>query len=158
LGILQQVDTPQSLYDSPDNMFVAGFIGSPAMNFFEMQISGTAQEMYAEGPGFKLRLPTDKGQALDGYLGKQVVFGIRPEDIHDREYAPPGIIAEAVTAAVDVTELMGSEVYVYLITDSKTYIGRFDPRTSARVGKEIDAVFDMANVQFFDPDTELAIR
>ena len=158
LGILQQVDTPQSLYDSPDNMFVAGFIGSPAMNFFEMQISGTAQEMYAEGPGFKLRLPADKGQALDGYLGKQVVFGIRPEDIHDREYAPPGIIAEAVTAAVDVTELMGSEVYVYLITDSKTYIGRFDPRTSARVGKEIDAVFDMANVQFFDPDTELAIR
>jgi multiple sugar transport system ATP-binding protein len=157
-GILQQVDTPQNLYDYPGNMFVAGFIGSPAMNFFEVTLSGTVEEMYVDGPGFKLRVPEEKAKALKDLLGKAAVFGIRPEDIHDREYAPPGIIAEPVSTMVDVTELMGSEVYVYLVSDSKSFIGRFDPRTSARVGKQIDAVFDMANVQFFDPSTEKAVH
>jgi multiple sugar transport system ATP-binding protein len=157
-GILQQVDTPQSLYDSPVNMFVAGFIGSPAMNFFEATLSGTVEEMYVDGPGFKLRVPGDRAKTLQGQLGKKVVFGIRPEDIHDRAFAPPSIIAEPVTATVDVTELMGSEVYVYLVSDGKSYIGRFDPRTSARVGKQIDAVFDMSNVHFFDTSTEEAVR
>ena len=157
-GILKQVDTPQKLYDHPDNMFVAGFIGSPAMNFFETKLSGTAEEMYVEGPGFKLRVPPDKTKVLTGHLGKEVVFGIRPEDIHDRDFAPPGIIAEPVATMVDVTELMGSEVYVYLLSDSKSFIGRFDPRTSARVGKEIDAAFDMGNVHFFDRSSEKTIR
>ena len=71
---------------------------------------------------------------------------------------PLKLIAEGLTCSVDVTELMGSEVYVYLVSDSKTFIGRFDPRTSARVGKQIDAVFDMGNVHFFDRETERAIR
>ena len=119
---------------------------------------GNAEEMYVEGPGFKLCVPEAKANTLKAHLGKKLTFGIRPEDIHDREYAPPGIIAESVTATVDVTELMGSEVYVYLVSDSKSYIGRFDPRTSARVGKQVDAVFDMANVHFFDPDSEQALR
>jgi multiple sugar transport system ATP-binding protein len=157
-GILQQVDTPQNLYDTPDNIFVAGFIGSPAMNFFDATLSGSAEEMYVEGPGFKLRVPEDRINILKDHLGKKLIFGIRPEDIHDRQYAPPSIIAEPVTATVDVTELMGSEVYVYLVSDGKSYIGRFDPRTSARVGKQIDTVFDMANVHFFDPSIEQAIR
>jgi len=157
-GVLQQVDTPQNLYDSPDNTFVAGFIGSPAMNFFDAKVVGTVEEVYVEGPGFKLRVPPDKAKALANHLGKEVIFGIRPEDIHDREYSPPGIAAETFTAIVDVTELMGSEVYVYLLTDSKSFIGRFDPRTSARVGHKVDVAFDMENVHFFDPTTERAIR
>ncbi len=156
-GVLQQVDTPQNLYDYPGNMFVAGFIGSPAMNFFETTLNGTVEEMYAEGPGFRVRVPADKVSAWD-YLGKRVIFGIRPEDIHDAEYAPPGIAAEMIKAKVDVTEPMGSEVYVYLLTDSKSFIGRFDPRTSARVGKTIDVVFNMGKAHFFDPSTERAIR
>ncbi len=157
-GVLQQVDTPQNLYDSPDNTFVAGFIGSPAMNFFDAKVVGTVEEVYVEGPGFKLRVPPDKAKALANHLGKEVIFGIRPEDIHDREYSPPGIAAETFSAIVDVTELMGSEVYVYLLTDSKSFIGRFDPRTSARVGHKVDVAFDMENVHFFDPTTERAIR
>jgi multiple sugar transport system ATP-binding protein len=157
-GILQQVDTPQHLYDIPDNMFVAGFIGSPAMNFFDVKVAGTKEEMYVEGPGFKLRVPPEKAKALGDYLGKDVIFGIRPEDVHDAGYSPPGIIAEGLTCNVDVTELMGSEVFVYLVSDSKTFIGRFDPRTSARVGQQIDAVFDMGNVHFFDPETDTALR
>ncbi len=157
-GILQQVDTPQSLYDMPDNIFVAGFIGSPAMNFFNVTVSGTKEEMYVDGAGFKLRVPPDKAKALGDYLGKEMIFGIRPEDIHDLQYSPPGITAEMLTCDVDVTELMGSEVYVYLLSDSKSFIGRFDPRTSARVGRQVDVVFDMANVHFFDRDSEGAVR
>jgi multiple sugar transport system ATP-binding protein len=128
------------------------------MNFFDVKVAGTADEVYLEGPDFKIRVPPSKAQPLSAYLGKEVVFGIRPEDIHDREYAAPGIDAAPVSATVDVTELMGSEVYVYLLADSKTFIGRFDPRTSARVGNKIEAVFDMGNVHFFDKSTEAAIR
>ena len=157
-GLLQQVDTPQNLYDLPGNIFVAGFIGSPSMNLFRTEVSGSVGEMYLEGPGFKLRVQDEKAKVLKSYLGKQATFGIRPEDIHDRAYAPPGIIAEPVTSQVDVTELMGNEVFVHLMSDSTTYIGRFDARTSARVGQPIEAVFDMANVHFFDPDSEQALR
>ena len=156
-GILQQLDTPQNLYDSPGNMFVAGFIGSPAMNFFDVKLVGTMEEMYIDGAGFKVRVPPSKATALHDYLGKQVVFGIRPEDIHDRQYAPPGIFAEHVTAQVDVTELMGNEIFLYLVVDSKTFIARVDPRTNARIGQKVDVSFNMANVHFFDRDTEKAL-
>jgi len=157
-GVLQQLDTPQKLYESPDNVFVAGFIGSPAMNFFDVKVVGTMDEMYIEGPGFKLRVPQSKAKALRHYLGKEVIFGIRPDDIHDRQFSPQGITAEYLTVMVDVTELMGNEVFLYLLTDSKTLIARVDPRTSARVGHKIDVAFNMDNVHFFDRNTEKAIR
>jgi len=157
-GILQQLDTPQNLYDSPDNLFVAGFIGSPAMNFFDVKVLGAMEEMYVEGPGFKLRVPPSQVQALGAYLGKEVIFGIRPEDIHDRQFSPPGITAEHLNVLVDVTELMGNEVFLYLLTDSKTFIARVDPRTSARVGQKVDVAFNMDNVHFFDRNSEKAIR
>lgn len=157
-GILQQVDTPSNLYNNPDNLFVAGFIGSPAMNTFEVTPKGTAEEVWLEGPGFKISAPASHVKALAPYLGKTVVFGIRPEDIHDREFSPPGITAEYVKAQVDVTELMGSEVYLHLLTDSKPFIARVDPRTSARMGGTADVAFCMDNVHFFDPESERAIR
>src|SRR5437764_4782867 len=87
-GVLQQLDTPQTLYDKPSNMFVAGFIGSPAMNFFDAKISGTPDAMYIDGGSFKLRVPADKAERLTTYIGKDVVFGIRPEDIFDRASNP----------------------------------------------------------------------
>lgn len=157
-GILQQSDTPYNLYKHPDNMFVAGFIGSPAMNFFQVTVTGTPDEMCLDGPGFRIRVPPAKVLALVPYLGKEVVFGVRPEDIHDREFAPPGITAEYITTQVDVTELMGSEVYLYLLTDAKSFIARVDPRTSARVGQKVDVAFNMDNVHFFDRETERTIR
>jgi multiple sugar transport system ATP-binding protein len=159
-GLLQQLDSPQQLYDYPDNVFVAGFIGSPAMNFFEAKLVGTPEEMQIDGPGFRLRVPPSRAQTLHDYLGKELIFGIRPEDIHDRQYAPPGIQAEPVTATVDITELMGAEVYIYLVSDAtlKGFVARVDPRTSARVGKQADVVFDLDKVHFFDRSTEKAIR
>src|SRR5205823_4702315 len=80
-GVLQQLDTPQTLYDKPSNMFVAGFIGSPAMNFFDGKVAGTPDAMYIDGGSFKLRVPADKAERLVASIGKDVVFGIRPEDV-----------------------------------------------------------------------------
>jgi len=157
-GILQQVDTPQELYTKPGNIFVAGFIGSPAMNFFDATITGTKEEMYIDSGVFKLQVPKHKAQPLYDYLGKEIVFGMRPENIHDPDYARPGIIGASVKAHVDVTELMGNEVFLYLMSGDKNYIARVDPRSSVRVGQDIELLFDMDNFHIFDRDTEVAVR
>jgi len=157
-GILQQVDTPQELYTKPGNIFVAGFIGSPAMNFFDATITGTKEEMYIDSGVFKVQVPKHKTQPLYDYLGKEIVFGMRPENIHDPDYARPGIISASVKAHVDVTELMGNEVFLYLMSGDKNYIARVDPRSSVRVGQDIELLFDMDNFHIFDRDTEVAVR
>jgi len=157
-GLMMQIDTPQNLYDSPDNIFVAGFIGSPAMNFFDTSLVEQDGDMYVDGGTFRLKLPPEKAQVARPYVGKQVVFGTRPEDIHDREYVPPGIRAEPMTTSVDVTELMGNEIFVYLLIGEKQFIARMDPRTRARVGIEMDVAVNMDNIHLFDRDTEEAIR
>jgi multiple sugar transport system ATP-binding protein len=157
-GIMQQLDTPQNLYDHPDNIFVAGFIGSPAMNFFDVTVVAQDGDLYVDGGTFRVKLTPERAQAAKSYAGKQVVFGVRPEDIHDREFAPSGIRAEPLTAEVDVTELMGNEINVYLLTGQKQFIARFDPRTRARVGGKVDVVMNMDNIRMFDRETEQAIR
>ena len=128
-GLMMQIDSPQNLYDKPDNIFVAGFIGSPAMNFFDATLVEQDGNLVIDTGNFRLKLPPEKSQAARPYAGKEVIFGVRPEDIHDREFTPPGIRAEFFTAEVDVTELMGNEVLVYLLTGKKQFIARVDPRT-----------------------------
>jgi multiple sugar transport system ATP-binding protein len=145
------------LYSKPSNVFVAGFIGSPAMNFFDVTIVGTKDDMYLDGGTFRVQVPQHKAQPLQDHLGRQVVFGIRPEDVHDPEYAPPGIIGAAIKCRVDVTELMGNEVFLYLVTGTKTFIARVDPRTSARVGQDVEMLINMDNTQIFDRDTEASL-
>jgi multiple sugar transport system ATP-binding protein len=157
-GLMMQIDSPQRLYDVPDNIFVAGFIGSPAMNFFDVTLVEEDGNLIADSGTFRLKLPPEKADAARTYGGQQVVFGVRPEDIHDREFTPPGIRAEPLTAKVDVTELMGNEIFVYLLTGKKQFIARVDPRTEARVGKEMDVVVNMDNTHLFDRETEEAIR
>ena len=157
-GQLQQLDTPQNLYTRPKNLFVAGFIGSPAMNFFDIKLVGSEEDMYADEGSFKIRLPPEKTRSLAGHLGKDVILGIRPEDIHYRRYVPAGITAAPLTARVDVTELMGSETYVYLMVGQKTFIARVDPRTEAKPGHDLDVVMNMDNMHVFDLQTGLAIR
>ncbi|MCD6302034.1 MAG: ABC transporter ATP-binding protein [Anaerolineae bacterium] len=156
-GILQQCDTPQTLYNSPANIFVAGFIGSPAMNFFDVTVTGTKEEIYFDAGTFKVKVPAEKATPLFDYLGKEVVFGIRPENIHDPQYAPPGITVASVTAKVDVTELMGNEVFLYMVSGSKNFIARVDPRTVARVGQDVELYLNMDYMHVFDRDTELSI-
>jgi len=157
-GLMQQLDSPQNLYDRPDNIFVAGFIGSPAMNLFDVTLVKQDGDLYADGGTFRLKLPLEKANTARSYAGQQVVFGVRPEDIHDRDFTPPGIRAEPMTAAVDVTELMGNEIFLYLLTGQKVFIARVDPRTKARVGNKMDVAVNMDNIHLFDPDTEAAIR
>ncbi|MER3514518.1 MAG: glycerol-3-phosphate ABC transporter ATP-binding protein, partial [Chloroflexota bacterium] len=157
-GVLQQVDTPQNLYDKPDNVFVAGFIGSPAMNFFDATLVAQDGQVWIDTGAFRVRIPDERAATYRPYLGKQVIFGIRPEDIHDVEFTPPGITPAIVEAEVDVTELMGSEVYLYLVTGGKTFIARVDPRTRARVGNRVGVALDTSKIHIFDKETEKAIR
>ena len=157
-GLMMQIDSPQNLYDKPDNIFVAGFIGSPAMNFFDATLVEQDGNLVVDTGNFRLTLPPEKAQAARPYAGKELIFGVRPEDIHDREFTPPGIRAEPFTAEVDVTELMGNEVLVYLLAAKKQFIARVDPRTSARVGNRIEVAFNMDNIHMFDRQTEQAIR
>ena len=157
-GILQQVDSPQVLYDTPANVFVAGFIGSPAMNFFDARLIERDGKVAVDCGDFIVEVPEDKAAVYRQHLGEEVIFGIRPEDTHDPEYAPPGIKQALVEARVDVTELMGNEVIVYLVTEHTQFLGRFDPRTSARVGNTIHVALDMDRMHIFDKQTEAAIR
>jgi multiple sugar transport system ATP-binding protein len=157
-GILQQVDSPQVLYDTPVNIFVAGFIGSPAMNFLEATLVERDGKVAVDAKDYLLEIPDDKADAYRQHLGKDVIFGIRPEDTHDPEYAPPGIKSALVEAKVDVTELMGNEVIVYLVNEGTEFLGRFDPRTGARVGNTVPVVFNMDRMHVFDKQTEMTIR
>jgi multiple sugar transport system ATP-binding protein len=156
-GILQQVGTPQEVYEKPVNVFVAGFIGSPAMNLFKVAVTGNPEEMYLDGGTFRALVPPQRAQQLAPYLNQRIIFGIRPEDIHDSQFMPPGIEASRMTAEVDVTELMGNEVFLYLVNGEHSFLARVDPRTSARPGAQIDVALNMSRMHAFDPETEHAI-
>ncbi|MCB0077887.1 MAG: ABC transporter ATP-binding protein [Anaerolineales bacterium] len=156
-GMLQQVDSPQVLYDSPKNVFVAGFIGSPAMNFFDATVTGSPEEMYIDTGGFRVRVPQSYVNALRGYGGKKVVFGIRPEDIHSARFTPGGVTGETVRGKVDMQEIMGNEIILYMDTSGSSYTARVDPRERAQIGDEVEVAFNMENMHVFDPETEEAI-
>ena len=115
-GILQQLDTPQSLYDRPNNLFVAGFIGSPSMNFFPAHIRKDNGSLFVDLEGSKVKIPAEKAATYAHLEGREVIMGVRPEDIHNPMFAPSNIHAEPIEATVDVTELMGNEIFLYLVS------------------------------------------
>jgi multiple sugar transport system ATP-binding protein len=154
-GVLQQVDSPANLYEHPANVFVAGFIGSPSMNFFAGSITGTLDEMYVDSGSIRLRLPQMQVEQIgQENVGREVVFGVRPEDIHHPQYKPGGVIESLVEATVDVTELMGNEIFVYLQSDQHSFIARVDPRADVRPGEKVKMAFNVAKVHIFDKTTE----
>jgi len=164
-GVIQQVAEPIALYDNPKNMFVAGFIGSPPMNFFKGTIeqrTGTLwfAEQIAGGngqKGFSMRLNDDMAKKLIGYVGKAIVFGSRPEDINNKQYASFSQPDQTATAAVEVVEPMGAEIYLYLNTGSHTFVARVNPHEKADVGQKIEMAFDLRKSHFFDTQTEQVI-
>jgi len=157
-GILQQLDTPQTLYDHPANMFVAGFIGSPAMNFFEAKLDRGTGGAVVDFGTFQLPVPPTQTEQIGAHIGKSVYFGIRPEDIHDAHYVPRGTDdAAQFSANVTVVEPLGSEVYAYVENGGKEMVSRLDPRTGARVGQKVDLVADMGKMHIFDRETEKAL-
>jgi len=156
-GVLQQIDAPQVLYDHPVNMFVAGFIGSPSMNFVDARIEGTPDAMTINAGSFTVPVPANHAASITAHLGKECFFGIRPEDMYEPKYAPPEVEQNAqFRARVDVTEPLGAEIYLYLLAGEKPLIARVDPRTRADVGDEIEMVMDMSKMHIFDRQTQEA--
>jgi len=159
LGILQQVDTPQNLYDYPANKFVAGFIGSPSMNFFDGQLVEKGGKLFFNAGSVEVEIPESKSQVYKPHVGKPATFGIRPEDIHNPAFLPQGIIPCTVKASVEVTELMGNEIFVYCNSeDNSNFIARVDPRSTYGFGENVEVAFNMDNFHIFDMETEEAIR
>ncbi|MEM7771492.1 MAG: ABC transporter ATP-binding protein [Cyanobacteria bacterium P01_A01_bin.37] len=157
-GVLQQVDTPATLYNQPNNLFVAGFIGSPAMNTFACILMEQDGIYSVKNDAFQLALPPSDAAAYADYVGHEVIFGIRPEALHDPNYIPPEIQPEAVPVTVTVTEMMGNEVILYLTTrDGQDCIARVDPRSPLTVGESLSIVFDMASSYLFDAQSEQLI-
>jgi multiple sugar transport system ATP-binding protein len=157
-GILQQIDTPQTLYDFPNNLFVAGFIGSPAMNFFPATLRKDGADLWVDGGAFKVKVPDHRKAPYMNHVDKQIIFGIRPENIHNPEFAPPDIATQPVDCIIDVTELMGNEIFVYMKSGENSFVARVDPRTRYHVNDKVTVVFNMNNMHIFDRETEQAIR
>jgi multiple sugar transport system ATP-binding protein len=157
-GDLQQLDTPQVLYDHPANLFVAGFIGSPAMNFFPGKLAWDDKKMFVDTGDFRVQIPAEYTKPYVELGGRDVVFGIRPENIFDPEFAPANIRGEKVNAKVEVSELMGNETFLYMTTTKHTFISRVDPRCKLRVGNATQLLFDMSKFHIFDAETEKAIQ
>ena len=157
-GVLQQLDSPQMLYDHPNNLFVAGFIGSPAMNFFPGKLRKDDGHIVVDTGDFSVPIPASKAKPYENHVGKDIIFGLRPENIHDVEFVPSNIDSEKVAVKVDVTELMGNEIFLYLVSGKNTFVARVDPRSKLRVGEQASVAFDMDNFHIFDAATEEAIR
>jgi len=156
-GELQQIASPFNLYHNPANVFVGGFIGSPSMNFFDATLKGSGDELSIDTGVFELKIPATHADIYKSHAGKKVVLGIRPEDVHDAEYQPPGITPALVEASVDVIEQMGNEMILYLDESGKTFIARVDPRTNANVGNRMGFAINMDNMHIFDADTEVSL-
>lgn len=157
-GKLQQIDSPFNLYHNPCNVFVAGFIGSPSMNFFDARLSAGAGDALDIDTGvFKITVPPSKAAPYRSHVGKEVIFGIRPEDIHDLRFQPPGITPAQVETNVEVIEQMGNEMIIYLEEGGKSFIARTDPRTSASVGSRLPVVMNLDNMHLFDRQTEASL-
>jgi multiple sugar transport system ATP-binding protein len=151
-GEIQQVGAPMEVYDQPINMFVAGFIGSPAMNFFQGKLTAQNSDLFVDLGKFTVKLPKSQINRFGNHVNQRVVFGIRPENISDREEAGEHQ-QERVPAKVNVVEPLGSEVIVELSAGDHTFVGRLDPTTAARPMHEMAVYFDMGRFHLFDAET-----
>ena len=155
-GVVQQVAAPIDLYDHPCNKFVAGFIGTPPMNFFDgMIVHKDGKLMFVE-PGFQFEVPAEWKEKIAPYADKKMTFGVRPEDIGTKQAEEaPGM--PRVTARVEVIEPMGSETFVYLNTGENTFIARVDPHRQVKVGEQVSFAVLLPNAHLFDGETELTV-
>ncbi len=158
-GIIQQVDTPQNLYNKPNNLFVAGFIGSPQMNFIDANVVKNGSEVDIQFGDYSFKLPENKTKALidGGYVGKEVIIGIRPEDIHDEDIFLSTSNESIVDAEVEITELLGAEINLFLNIGGNNVTARVNSRSIAKVGDNIKVALDVNKIHVFDKATELTI-
>ncbi|MCR4648516.1 MAG: sn-glycerol-3-phosphate ABC transporter ATP-binding protein UgpC [Lachnospiraceae bacterium] len=158
-GVIQQVDTPQNLYDKPQNLFVAGFMGSPQMNFLDAIVEVQGETAYLNVAGHSIPLPPAKSKKLieGGYDGRSVTFGIRPEDVYDSEMYVETSPMSVFESQIKVYELLGAEVFLYFDLEMFPMTARVDPRTTARPGDTIKFALDVEKIHVFDKETELVI-
>ena len=158
-GVIQQVDTPQNLYEKPQNLFVAGFMGSPQMNFLDAVVKVNGDVANLEIAGHSIPLPPAKSKKLieGGYDGKTVTFGIRPEDVYDSEMYIEASPQSVFESSIKVYELLGAEVYLYFDLDQFPMTARVDSRTTARPGDTVKFALDVEKIHVFDKETEQVI-
>jgi multiple sugar transport system ATP-binding protein len=157
-GLLMQIDSPRRLYDRPNNLFVAGFIGSPSMNFFESTLISEENNMIVDTGDFRIHVPEDRIAAFTDYIGKKILLGIRPENIHGLPYVPPDINSAPLTAKVEVVELLGHELHMFMSSGQNSFVSIVDTRLAPAIGDDLDLVVDVDRLHLFDRDTEQAIR
>jgi multiple sugar transport system ATP-binding protein len=156
-GVIQQVDDPITLYDKPVNKFVAGFIGSPAMNFMDGKIEEGNGRVYFNEGNFRVRLTDEMSGAMRPYAGKEVTFGARPEDIKNKASVSESFPESTLRVNLEVVEPMGSEIILYGNTGKSFITARVDAHDKSKVGDNVDLVLHMGKVHFFDPETEKII-
>ena len=158
-GVIQQCDSPINLYNYPTNLFVAGFMGSPAMNFIDAVVIEQGSDVKLSFGDMMIKVPESKAKALvnGGYIGKTVVMGIRPEDIHDDEIMVNAAGDSVVEATIRIYELLGAEVYLYFDLARVSCTARVNPRTTAKVGDTVKFAFDLNKLHIFDKETEQVI-
>ena len=156
-GVIHQVAPPIELYRHPVDKFVAGFIGSPPMNFIDGRIIKEGGNLYFNQGGFKVMVPEERMEALSGYIDKEIIFGIRPEDIYLSEYFGDEYPDSRMEALVEVVEPLGAEMYVYFQAGDSRFVGRITVREYIKAGESIELVFDMSKTHFFDPESEKTI-
>lgn len=156
-GFVQQIADPITLYRHPVNKFVAGFIGSPPMNFIDGTLVKKDNAIYFNEGKFEIKVPERMQSALEPYIGKEVTFGIRPEDINDASIAPFVSPYNTVDAIVEVIEPMGAELYLYLTTGKTPFVARVDAHVKAVENQMMKLAFDLEKSHFFDPVTEKTI-
>lgn len=155
-GFIQQIGSPKEVYEYPENVFVGGFIASPAMNFF----TGVVGEGIFTTGNTKLFIPESQMEMLRGlgYIGKEAMIGIRPEHIEEAATGGDGGMKSVVSVQVDVSELTGAETMVYSSLEGQNFVARLSAETSNRPGEQVNLAFSMDKVHFFDKETELRIR
>ncbi|MCF7943817.1 MAG: sn-glycerol-3-phosphate ABC transporter ATP-binding protein UgpC [Spirochaetia bacterium] len=155
LGIIQQIGSPLDLYNTPANKFVAGFIGSPPMNFFTIKIEKSGKGLVAVGDSFKIELESSFNALLKDYVGKDVVFGIRPENL---EYVPEAVEGKTIDTEVLVVEPLGAETHIIVAAGKHQAVAKVEPSIIPEVGDKMSLVPNFSKVVFFDAATEQAIR
>jgi multiple sugar transport system ATP-binding protein len=157
VGVLQQLDTPQNLYDNPVNRFVATFIGSPAMNIFPATVEADGETLRVSAENFNVVIPPARAERLHAKIGETVLLGVRPEHIEVKEFAERVAADNCITLPVELVESLGSEVLLHLTGPDGEIVARVDPRSRYRAGDLAELAVTTESVHAFDPETEVAL-
>ncbi|MFA4959284.1 MAG: sn-glycerol-3-phosphate ABC transporter ATP-binding protein UgpC [Candidatus Cloacimonas sp.] len=153
-GVIQQIDSPLKIYNDPANVFVAGFIGSPAINMTTGKIARTNGALHFVSDDYLLKLTPHQEEILKNYEDKAIIMGIRPEDIYDSRFDALADFPQKIITKVDFVEPLGNEYHVVLTTEHNEFIARFDPKELPKMGQDLSITFDMTKAHFFDPTSE----